>query len=72
MTKTTTFTISNKEQKKIDAFLKKQDRIMRNVNVGAIGGAYTYHFTPTSIGVIIEIENTVTKEKINVTDYDLW
>jgi hypothetical protein len=39
---------------------------------GAIGGHLTYSFTPTSIGTIVVVENNVTKEKIDLTDYDLW
>lgn len=39
---------------------------------GAIGGAYTYCFTPTSLGVIVVVKNCVTKEEINLTDFDSW
>jgi hypothetical protein len=38
---------------------------------GAIGGEYTYKFTPTSLGVIIQVEHFI-GEKIDVTDYELW
>lgn len=39
---------------------------------GAIGGGYTFSFTPTSIGLIIQISNNVTKEMLDVTDYENW
>ena len=39
---------------------------------GASGGRYTYSFTPTSLGIVYEVIDNVTGEKLNVTDYDLW
>jgi len=42
------------------------------IYVGAIGGMYTFSFTPTGIGVIIEVKNNTTGESINLTDYDSW
>ena len=39
---------------------------------GAIGGGVTYSFTPTSIGVIVQITETITKEELDLTDYDTW
>ena len=41
------------------------------VNHGAIGGATTYRFTPTSIGVSEVVSCACGKEK-NLTAYDLW
>jgi hypothetical protein len=38
---------------------------------GAIGGAFTYCFTPTSIGVACSVKCSC-GEEIDVTDYDLW
>lgn len=37
----------------------------------AIGGALTYSFTPTGLGLVVEI-SCACGEKINVTNYDLW
>ena len=45
------FPISKEEELKINKF---QDKY-RNKYYGAIGGAFTYKFTPTSIGVIGEV-----------------
>lgn len=39
-------------------------------NIGAIGGAYTYSFTPTALGTIIKVSNAVTKQEIDLTDYE--
>ncbi len=39
---------------------------------GPIGGAYTYSFTPTTIGVMIKVTNSVTNNEIDLTNYDEW
>lgn len=39
---------------------------------GACGGGYTFSFTPTGIGLSVTVKNTVTKEEIDLTDYDSW
>lgn len=39
---------------------------------GSIGGAYIYKFCPTSLGLITKVENSVTKEEIDLTDYKSW
>lgn len=38
---------------------------------GAIGGAYTYRFTPTSLGTVVKVKCDC-GEEIDVTDYDNW
>lgn len=40
--------------------------------VGAIGGAYTYSFTPTSLSTVIKVTNGLTGETIDLTDYAAW
>lgn len=37
---------------------------------GTCGGAYLYKFLPTSVGLITKVENVVTKEEIDLTDYE--
>jgi hypothetical protein len=39
---------------------------------GAIGGRYSYTFTPTGLGVIAKITDNATGEVLDVTDYDGW
>ncbi|GAH13040.1 unnamed protein product [marine sediment metagenome] len=42
---------------------------------GAIGGAFTFTFTPTSIGVsakVVYLKGTESEKSIDVTDYDSW
>lgn len=39
---------------------------------GAIGGALTYSFTPTSIGMVVVVKNGHTGNEIDLTDYRSW
>jgi len=67
------FELSDEDWKKVNRFIRKQDKLTgTGANYGAIGGGYTYQFTPTSLGVIVKVENCVTKASINLTDFDSW
>ncbi len=44
----------------------------KKVYTGAIGGRYTYSFTPTSIGLVVKVKDAITGEEIDLTDYDMW
>lgn len=37
--------------------------------VGAVGGAYTFQFTPTGIGILVSVTRA-DGETIDLTDYD--
>jgi len=58
------FPISTSEQESIDQWCKEHDEKVHGLNTldkklkagGCIGGRYTYHFVPTSIGTIGTIE----------------
>lgn len=39
---------------------------------GAIGGGLTYMFSKTSLGTVVIVEEAITGEKLDVTDYDHW
>jgi hypothetical protein len=39
---------------------------------GASGGALTYSFTPTSLGMILKVEHNLTHETIDLTEYSYW
>lgn len=38
---------------------------------GAIGGKYTYCFSPTNLGIVVKVRCACGSE-IDVTDYDSW
>lgn len=48
--------------------LEQQKKYMPN-QTGAIGGEYTYSFTPTTLGTVIKVHNDLTKDEIDLTDY---
>lgn len=60
------FIIDDEQQKKLDEWKKHH----KSVYTGAIGGRYTYSFTPTSLGVVIKVTDYVTKEVIDLSDYE--
>lgn len=39
---------------------------------GAIGGIFTYSFTMTTLGLVTKVKCAMTKEELNLTDYDDW
>lgn len=59
------FILTAKQNKKLSEWLKEP-----NQYCGAIGGRLTYSFTPTSIGLLVEVTDNLTKEKLDLTDYD--
>lgn len=41
---------------------------MKKPYYGAIGGGYTWNFSPSSIGMLITVEHSITKEKLDFFD----
>lgn len=37
---------------------------------GAIGGQFSFVFTPTSLGMIVKVKDA--DSELDLTDYDLW
>lgn len=75
--KKSVFTISEKEMGSAMNFIKnhvcglKKDPRTGDKKTGAIGGAISYNFTPTSIGMAITVNCACGKTE-NITDYDNW
>lgn len=64
----TSFQLTESEQKKLDDWLATKNLDKYG---GAIGGRFTYSFTPTSLGVIIKVSDSLEqKDTIDLTDYD--
>lgn len=63
-----TFAINAEQQKKIEDWIATH----KKVGTGALGGRYTYSFTATSLGTIIEVEDIITDTRLDVTDYEDW
>lgn len=72
------FKLTLKESKQLKVWMEKQDAKVKEATredrpiYGAVGGGYTYHLTPNNIGCVVIVTNNVTKETIDVTDYDSW
>jgi len=71
------------EPSQLDKFLKwrdeqdakvilKQKHNKRYADYGACGGGYTFLFSPTNIGTAVSVTNDLTRETVNLTDYDSW
>lgn len=39
---------------------------------GASGGAFTYCFTPTSLGDVVVVQDSMSGKEIDLSDYDSW
>jgi hypothetical protein len=55
----------------LNNWAKEHDKICTVKETGAIGGKFTYFFTPTSLGVICKVECTC-GEKYDGTKYECW
>jgi hypothetical protein len=63
-----TFTLSDKQLKKINRWVKKHPQLAR----GTIGGTFTYSFTPTSLGVVEKVKHNPSGDELDVTEYQDW
>lgn len=74
-----TFTVNRSEQAAIDAWYqtlipminrlsKVEDPLEQDAPYyGAVGGGLVYSFTPTSLGTILVVTESITKQSLNVT-----
>ena len=66
-----TFDLSVEQHKKYDEWRIEKNKTKGEVYVGAIGGAYTFCFTPTGLGNMVEVK-CADGTKLDLTDSDLW
>jgi len=66
-----TIPIPTREDERISAFMTKHEAAHKGVDVGDIGGRYTYEITPTSLGTKIVIR-CACGDHADVTAYDEW
>jgi hypothetical protein len=59
------FTLTDEQEKLANAWMDE-----RTVYSGAIGGQFSFVFTPTGLGVAVSV--TDGKERLNLTDYSKW
>lgn len=61
------FEVSAEDEAKISIWMKE-----REAYTGAIGGQFSYQFIPTGIGVIFKVVDLVSRQELDLTDYDSW
>lgn len=66
-----TFKLNKKEQIDAHNFINEH-LICAREHPTTIGGSISYIFTPTGVGVGVEIQCNICKTKIDITDYDNW
>lgn len=64
------FTLNTAQAKKLNAWQKKH-RHPRAPQT-AIGGKLTYSFTPTGVGVVMEVTCACCGKTLDFSDYDAW
>ena len=63
------FILSNIEEKN---FVKFRNAQKQKYGTEGVSGTFTFAFTQTAIGIVVEAINNVTKDKKDITDYDMW
>jgi hypothetical protein len=72
------FELIQEQWSKFHSWKQEQDKKVQEIQgsdspcYGAIGGAYTFSFTPTSLGVALVVKNNRTKDELDITDYENW
>lgn len=61
-----TFTVSDKEYRLFIKWNKARTKVI------GYDPHYKWSFTPTGIGCLVEVTDTISNETFNVTDYDSW
>ena len=63
----TKFALDSSQIAKLEEWFKTKDL---TEYTGAIGGRFTFSFTPTSLGDVVIVSDNLKKDEINLTDYD--
>lgn len=70
------FTLTDEQKKKLsdwmDSLQPELAKIMKKKWADSARGYYTYEFTPTGIGTIVQVREFRTQKVIDLTEYDHW
>lgn len=69
MDKSINFCIYKDELKGVEKFQHDHEKCFKST---AIGGQFTFSFTPTGIGIVTTIKCSICKEEKTLTDFSLW
>ncbi|CAB4219010.1 hypothetical protein UFOVP1604_93 [uncultured Caudovirales phage] len=64
------FELVDSEIKKFEKWKKKQKK--KDPFMPTAGERWTFMFTPTGIGTVVEVKDNNTDEILDLTDWDLW
>ncbi len=62
------FRITDEQGEKLMKWLDSKGQVY----TGAMGGRYTYSFSPTSLGIVVKVKDEVLKDEIDLSDYQDW
>lgn len=65
------FDLSGEQRKQVEEWRSLHQQECPITYGGAIGGKYTWQFTPTSLGIVIKIV-CACGGSVDVSDYDMW
>lgn len=65
------FRLTPLQIKSLNDWIESQEKVHEG-SVGAIGGRYSYSFTPTNLGVVSVVTDNFTKTSIDLTGYNEW
>jgi len=66
-----TFTLTAEQVEKFEKWVENKNKKDGEVYVGAVGGAYTFCFTPTGIGTIEEVR-CADGTSLDLSEFDTW
>ena len=64
------FQLNPEELKKLEQWIKSLPG--QDANLGAIGGRLTFSFTPNNLGCVIKVIDNVSKQELDLTEYESW
>lgn len=67
----TTFVLTAEQEKLAREWIESRELTSPSRRT-AIGGRFTFAFTPTSVGVIAVVKDVHDDAKLDLTDYDNW
>lgn len=64
------FELSKTQEEKFHKWRKKLPK--KRIRQMGAGGSYTFHFTPTGIGDIVEVTDSLTDRWLDLTEMENW
>lgn len=72
------FSLTEEQGEKVAAWAAQQDKALAEKQgkdqpyYGCSGGSLSFEFTPTTLGMVVKVTNNLTKESLDVTEWDNW